>query len=86
MKTSVMTMLAGLFTMSTAALAQPNPVPGKDGNKYVPYEKRTGNESIVHFTRSLDPEGLIKAYEQVPMGHQQGRIDGTDDRIHESHH
>ena len=38
---------------------------GKDGNKYVPYEERTGNESIVYFTRNLTSEGLIKAYEQV---------------------
>ena len=40
-------------------------MPGKDGNKYVPYEERTGNESIVYFTRSLTSEGLIKTYEQV---------------------
>ena len=31
----------------------PAPVPGKGGNKYVPYEDRTGNESIVYFTRKL---------------------------------
>ena len=42
-----------------------NPIPGTDGNKYVPYEQRTGNESVVYFTRSLTAEGLIKAYEQV---------------------
>ena len=42
-----------------------NPIPGTDGNKYVPYEQRTGNESVVYFTRSLSAEGLIKAYEQV---------------------
>ena len=41
------------------------PVPGKDGDKYVPYEQRTGNESIVYFTRNLSAEGLIRAYEQV---------------------
>ncbi|MBO8477046.1 MAG: DUF362 domain-containing protein [Bacteroidetes bacterium] len=46
-------------------MAQSNPTPGKDGNKYVPYEERTGNESIVYFTRSLSKEGLMKAYEQV---------------------
>ena len=28
-------------------------LPGKDGNKYIPYEKRSGNESIVYFTRGL---------------------------------
>ena len=42
-----------------------SPTPGKDGNKYVPYEERTGNESVVYFTRNLSAEGLIKAYEQV---------------------
>ena len=36
-----------------------------DGNQYVPYESRTGNESIVYFTRDLSAEGLIEAYEQV---------------------
>ena len=49
------------------------PTPGKDGNKYVPYEQRTGNESIVYFTRNLSAEGLIKAYEQV-SGNIKGRI------------
>ncbi len=41
------------------------PEPGKDGNKYLPYSERTGNESIVYFTRELSAAGLIKAYEQV---------------------
>ena len=39
--------------------------PETDGSKYVPYEQRTGNESIVYFTRNLSAEGLIRAYEQV---------------------
>lgn len=38
---------------------------GIGGDKYVPYSERTGNESIVYFTRELSAEGLIKAYEQV---------------------
>ena len=41
------------------------PVPSADGNKYVPYEQRKGNESIVYFTRNLSPEGLICAYRKV---------------------
>lgn len=41
------------------------PVAGTDGNKYVPYEERTGEESVVYFTRDLSAAGLIKAYEQV---------------------
>lgn len=60
----------GYCMMSGAGMAQTSktpvsPVTGCDGNKYVPYEERTGNESVVYFTRNLSPEGLIKAYEQV---------------------
>lgn len=73
MKHIVTTMIASLLTVSTTAFAQPRPMPGKDGNKYVPYEERTGNESIVYFTRSLTPEGLIKAYEQA-SGNIEGHI------------
>ena len=40
-------------------------IPGKGGDKYIPYEARTGNESIVYFTRDLSPEGLKKVYERV---------------------
>ena len=32
---------------------------------YVPYDKRTGGESVVYFTRDLSPEGLIKIYNRV---------------------
>ncbi len=37
----------------------------KDGSKYVPYEERTGNESIVYFTRDLSAKGLEKAYDKI---------------------
>ncbi len=36
-----------------------------DGSRYIPYEERRGNESIVYFTRDLSPAGLMKAYERV---------------------
>ncbi len=49
------------------------PVPGKDGNKYLPYDQRTGDEAVVYFTRDLSAEGLIKAYEQV-NGKISGRV------------
>ena len=49
------------------------PIPGTDGNKYLPYEQRTGEEAIVYFTRDLSAEGLIKAYEQV-----NGKIEGKE--------
>lgn len=63
----------GCCMFPSCGMAQPGspsggnatPVAGTDGNKYVPYEQRTGNESIVYFTRNLSAEGLIKAYEQV---------------------
>ena len=38
-----------------------------------PYNQRTGNESIVYFTRDLSANGLIKAYEKV-CGNISGRI------------
>ena len=41
-------------------MAAAKPVPGKDGNKYVPYSDRTGESSVVFFTRDLSEEGLKK--------------------------
>ena len=41
------------------------PIPGKDGNRYVPYEDRTGESSVVFFTRDLSEEGLKKIYDRV---------------------
>ena len=38
---------------------------GGNGRRYVPYEERTGEESVVYFTRDLSPEGLEKIYERV---------------------
>jgi uncharacterized Fe-S center protein len=51
--------------MKEAIMAEKNPVPGTCGNVYVPYDKRSGNESIVYFTRDLSASGLERAYEQV---------------------
>ena len=45
----------------------------KNGNVYVPYEERKGNESIVYFTRDVSPEGIIKAYEKV-SGNITGKV------------
>ena len=38
-------------------MSKRNPVPGKDGSKYVPYEQRTGESAVVFFTRDLSEEG-----------------------------
>ena len=45
----------------------------KDGDKYVPYEKRSGNESIVYFTRDLSSEGLRKIYSKINQ-HITGKV------------
>ena len=42
--------------------------PGMGGERYVPYAERTGNESIVYFTRDLSAEGLKKLYRKVCAG------------------
>ncbi len=47
--------------------------PGTGGERYVPYEERTGNESIVYFTRDLSPEGLCRIASRV-SGMMQGRV------------
>lgn len=47
--------------------------PGTNGDKYVPYDQRKGNESIVYFTRDLSPEGLERVYEKV-NGNIHGKV------------
>lgn len=36
-----------------------------DGTKHVPYSERTGEESVVYFTRDLSEEGLLKMFDAV---------------------
>ena len=38
---------------------------GKDGDKYVLYNERTGNTSVVNFSRDLSTKGLKKAFEKM---------------------
>lgn len=38
---------------------------GIGGDVYTPYNERSGNESIVYFTRDLSAEGLKKAYRKI---------------------
>ncbi len=42
-----------------------NTIPGKDGNVYVPYEKRDGDCAVVYFTRDLSAAGLLKIYDRI---------------------
>lgn len=54
-------------------MSEKNPRPGTGGECCVPYGDRTGNESIVYFTRDLSASGLRRAYEQVST-HIGGRV------------
>ena len=40
-------------------------VPGEGGEHYIPYEQRSGEESVVYFTRDLSAEGLRRIFERV---------------------
>ncbi len=46
-------------------MAVENPVPGTNGDVYIPMDQRSGEPSIVYFTRDLSPAGLKAAYEKV---------------------
>ncbi|MBO4848321.1 MAG: DUF362 domain-containing protein [Clostridia bacterium] len=46
-------------------MCEHRPVPGSDGNKYVPMSERSGGSSVVFFTRDLSEEGLKKIYDRV---------------------
>ena len=44
------------------------PTPGTGGDRYIPYEKRSGEESVVYFTRDLSAEGLRRMFSLVNGG------------------
>lgn len=46
---------------------------GKDGDKFLPYDQRTGGESVVYFTRDLSGNGPEKVYNRVKE-HIDGKI------------
>ena len=48
-----------------------NATPGTNGDVYVPFDEREGEQSVVFFTRDLSAEGLRKAYAKVA-----GNLDG----------
>ena len=41
------------------------PVPGTGGDHYIPYSERSGDESVVYFTRDLSAEGLLKIFKCI---------------------
>ena len=48
-------------------------VPGTGGEHYIPYGERTGEESVVYFTKDLSAEGLRRIFERV-SGRLTGRM------------
>lgn len=46
-------------------MSEKNAVPGKGGERYIPYDERTGPESTVYFTKDLSAEGLRRIFERV---------------------
>lgn len=46
-------------------MSNQKPVPGTGGDHYIPYEQRSGKESVVYFTRDLSAEGLSKIYARI---------------------
>lgn len=48
-------------------------IPGNGGEHYIPYEERTGEESVVYFTRDLSKEGLRRIFERVGAN-MEGRV------------
>ena len=40
-------------------------VPGTGGDHHIPYDQRTGSESVVYFTRDLSAEGLRRIFSRV---------------------
>ena len=54
-------------------MSENKPVPGTGGDKYVPFDERTGESSVVFFTRELSEEELKKIYDRVSSV-LQGRI------------
>lgn len=41
------------------------PLPGTDGDKYIPYSERKGDESTVYFTRDLSANGLLRIFDRL---------------------
>ncbi len=54
-------------------MSNQKPIPGTNGNHYVPYKERIGKESIVYFTRDLSAKGLLKVYNRI-QEHLNGKV------------
>ena len=54
-------------------MSNQKPIPGTNGNHYVPYDERSGKESIVYFTKDLSAKGLLKVYNRI-QEHLNGKV------------
>lgn len=43
-------------------MAHNSPVPGSNGDHYIPFDQRTGDKSVVYFTRDLSAQGLVNHF------------------------
>ena len=46
-------------------MSDTKPIPGTGGEHYIPYDRRTGGESLVYFTRDLSAQGLEKIFQRI---------------------
>ena len=46
-------------------MTKAHPVAGTDGDHYIPFDERTGEASVVYFTRDLSAAGLAKMYDRI---------------------
>lgn len=60
MKRIPVIMIASLFVIGIPAITQSDPVPKKNGNKYVLYEKRTDNGAVCHLFQAQQANGCLE--------------------------
>ncbi len=59
MKRIPVIMIASLFVIGIPAITQSDPVPKKNGNKYVLYEKRTDNGAVCYLFQAQQANGCL---------------------------
>ncbi|RGZ15858.1 hypothetical protein DXA04_10880 [Phocaeicola vulgatus] len=60
MKRIPVIMIASLFVIGIPAITQSDPVPKKNGNKYVLYEKHTDNGAVCHLFQAQQANGCLE--------------------------
>ena len=60
MKRISVIMIASLFVIGIPAITQSDPVPKKNGNKYVLYEERTDNGAVCHLFQAQQANGCLE--------------------------